>query len=117
MSALSGSCHCGAARITVPRRPETVTECNCSLCAKTGFRGIYFPADELAIEGDFDPYVRADLAQAYMTNWRCRTCGILTHWTLIDGAPDARTGVNARLFAGAFDDLPIELVDGASWDD
>ena len=23
-------------------QPESVTQCNCSLCAKTGFRGVYF---------------------------------------------------------------------------
>ena len=46
--------------ITVPRKPDQVTHCNCSLCTKTGFQGIYFASDELVIEGEFDRYVRAD---------------------------------------------------------
>ena len=51
--AIVAACHCGQARITLPRAPEQVTQCNCSLCTKTGFRGVYFASDELVIEGEF----------------------------------------------------------------
>ena len=40
--AITAACHCGRARITMPGTPEQVTQCNCSLCTKTGFRGVYF---------------------------------------------------------------------------
>ena len=55
--AIKATCHCGRASITLPRKPEQVTQCNCSLCTKTGFRGVYFGSDELVIEGEFDCYV------------------------------------------------------------
>ena len=48
---LVASCHCGQATIRLPRIPKSVTQCNCSLCTKTGFRGVYFAGDELVIEG------------------------------------------------------------------
>ncbi len=115
--AITGACHCGRASITIPRKPEQVTQCNCSLCSKTGFRGVYFGSDELEIAGEFDSYVRTDLKQAYLANHRCRTCGILTHWTLLSDPPHERVGVNARLFDGALDDLPVSQVDGRSWDE
>lgn len=112
------SCHCGKARITLPRRPESVTHCNCSLCTKTGFRGVYFPSDELAIEGEFDSYVREDLKQAYLANHRCKTCGIVTHWTPLSEPPHKRVGVNARLIDETFlEGVPIKHVDGRSWDE
>ena len=57
MSALVASCHCGRARITLPRTPDEVTHCNCSLCTKTGFQGIYYPSAELEIEGETDSLV------------------------------------------------------------
>ena len=115
---LVASCHCGRATIRLPRKPESVTECNCSLCAKTGFRGVYFPFDELVINGEFDSYVRDDLKQAWMANHRCKTCGILTHWTLLSEPPHERVGVNARLIdPAALKDVPIQQVDGASWDE
>jgi hypothetical protein len=115
--ALTGTCHCGRASITIPRKPEQVTQCNCSLCTKTGFRGVYFASPELVIEGEFDSYIRTDLKQAYLANHRCRTCGILTHWTLLSDPPHERVGINARLFDGALDDLPVQQVDGRSWDE
>jgi hypothetical protein len=114
--ALEGSCHCRRVRITIPRKPDEITHCNCSLCSKTGFQGIYFAPAEVTVEGPTDSYVRDDLEQAYLANHRCRHCGILTHWTLLGDPPHGRIGINARLFEpGTFDDLPVKEVDGASW--
>ena len=116
--ALVGTCHCGRVRITLPQAPEEITQCNCSLCSKTGFRGIYYSSDELVIEGEFDPYVREDLKQPYLATHRCRTCGILTHWTPLSEPPHERMGVNARLFdENLIDGLPVKQVDGRSWDE
>ena len=115
---LVASCHCRRATIRLPRKPESVTQCNCSLCTKTGFRGVYFASDELVIEGEFDSYVRSDLKQAYLANHRCANCGILTHWTPLTKPPHERVGVNARLIDPAeLKDVPILEVDGASWDE
>ena len=118
MTELVASCHCGRATITLPRKPESVTQCNCSLCTKTGFRGVYFPSEELVIEGAFDSYVREDLKQPYLANHRCKTCGILTHWTPLSDAPHERVGVNVRLIDDAvLEGVPVKQVDGANWDE
>ena len=115
---LVAACHCGRATIRLPRKPESVTQCNCSLCAKTGFRGVYFASDELVIEGEFDSYVRSDLKQAYLANYRCKTCGILTHWAPLGEPPYERMGVNARLIDEAqLEGVPVQEVDGRSWDE
>ncbi len=115
-SGLVGTCHCGRVRITVPRKPNEVTRCNCSLCSKTGFQGIYFSSEELRIEGETDPYVRSDSNPAHIAQQRCRHCGVLTHWTPLTDPPHERMGVNARLFEpGSFDDVPVKPVDGRSW--
>jgi len=112
------SCHCGRAKIRLPRKPDSITRCNCSLCTKTGFRGVYFASDELVIEGEFDSYVRSDLKQAYLANHRCKTCGILTHWTPLGEPPFERVGVNARLIDEALlEGVPVREVDGRSWDE
>ena len=116
MSALVGTCHCGGVRITVPHQHDQVTHCNCSLCSKTGFQGIYFPSNQLVIEGELDRYVRADSNPAYLACLRCRHCGVLTHWVPLTDPPHERMGVNARLFEpGTFDDVPVKQVDGRSW--
>jgi hypothetical protein len=113
---LAGSCHCGRVRITLPRKPAEVTHCNCSLCIKSGFQGVYFASGELRIEGETDSYVRADSNPAYIAQQRCRHCGIITHWAPLTHPPHERMGVNARLFEpGALDGVPIKHVDGRSW--
>ena len=118
MSALVGTCHCGRVRITIPRLPDEITQCNCSLCTKTGFRGIYFGSEELVIRGEVHSYVRDDLRQAYLATHRCAHCGTITHWTPLSEPPFERMGVNARLIDPALlEGVPVKEVDGASWDE
>lgn len=113
--AVVAACHCGKATITLPRRPELVLECNCSLCAVTGWRGVYCRPDEAIIAGDFDSYVRSDI-EPFITLWRCANCGIQTHWTPLANAPQDRMGVNARLLDPAvLDGVPVQTADGRSW--
>ena len=115
-AALGGSCHCGAVTVRLPRAPDYVSECNCSLCRKTGFRGIYFASDELEIAGSFDEYIRGDIGEPFLRNLRCATCGVATHWEPLTPPPHARMGVNARLFDPALlDGVEVRAVDGASW--
>jgi hypothetical protein len=114
--AVRGSCHCGAVRITASRRPDDITECNCSLCVKTGFRGVYFASSELRIDGDATGYVRSDIDEPMIRIFHCPTCGCLTHWEPLTPPPHARMGVNARLLErGALDGRDVRQVDGASW--
>jgi hypothetical protein len=113
---LVARCHCGDVAITLPRPPEEITHCNCSLCRKTGFLGSYYRPDEVMVSGEVDPYVRTDLDEACLTNWRCRRCGCVTHWTGLGAYADGRMGVNARLLDQAVvKGLPVKQVDGASW--
>lgn len=110
------ACHCGKARITLSRRPDYVNQCNCSLCAKSGFQGIYFASDELQISGVFDSYIREDLPEPMIRNLRCATCGMATHWEPLGEPPYARMGVNARLIDPALlEGIQVREVDGASW--
>ena len=115
---LVAACHCGRATIRLPRKPDYINQCNCSLCAKTGWRGIYYSPEEVAIEGEFDGYVRSDLRQTYLKVLRCAHCGIATHWELLTPPPHERMGVNARLVDPALlEGVEVREIDGASWDE
>ena len=113
--ALVASCHCGRVRITLPRKPDQILHCNCTLCTKTGFQGAYFSSEELKIDGEFDSYVRADSNPACLATHRCRHCGIVTHWTPLTDPPHERMGINARLLEpDVLKDVPVREVDGRS---
>jgi hypothetical protein len=113
----TGSCHCGAVRLTIPRTPDAVTRCNCSLCTKLGTRWIYFHPDEVRVGGGpLDAYVRSDLTEPALTTQRCRTCGTVVCWEAFD-ISYARKGINANLFDPAMiDALPVQPVNGREWE-
>ena len=109
-------CHCGRATIRLPRKPDYINHCNCSLCSATGFQGIYYASDELVIDGEFDSYVRGDLPEIYLENFRCAHCGVPTHWMPLSDPPHQRMGVNARLVDPALlAGIEIREIDGRSW--
>jgi hypothetical protein len=97
------SCHCGAVRIEVRRRPDFLHECNCTLCRKTGARWGYFRPDEIAVDGRTTGYSRADKAEPGVVVHFCQTCGSTTHFRLTPAAVkkhgDVQMGVNMRLAA------------------
>ena len=95
-ASLEGRCHCGAITIVLAAPPTQILQCNCSLCAKTGWMGVYGHPDAISIFGaeNCTGYVQGDRT---ITVWHCRTCGIPTHWTPLTAPPD-RMGVNIRLF-------------------
>lgn len=139
---LSASCHCGAVHISLPRQPDWINQCNCSLCASppavaekvaTGFSsatasteypvwwGYYAPA-EVDVTGSTSAYARADKPDPVVKIHFCGNCGCTTHFRTMEGfaertGVDDVMGVNMRLFAAA-DLAGVELryPDGAAWD-
>lgn len=95
MSAMDGSCHCGAVRFQV-EEPEWVMDCNCSKCRLYGALWAYYPQREIkfAAKPDTFTYIWGD---RYLEFHHCRTCGCATHMTVV-GTDDApKIAVNARL--------------------
>lgn len=96
---IEGSCHCGAVRFEVPKAPDWVLDCNCSLCRLYGALMAYYPqsAVQFATPSDTAIYMWGDRT---LELHYCRTCFCFTHYTLA-GVEDApRIGVNARLMRG-----------------
>lgn len=95
------SCHCGRVKIELPEAPETVTDCNCSICRRYGVLWAYYSPRQVRIASG------AEATDVYMCNdrllefHRCRNCGCVSHWAATDRTHD-RMGVNARL-------LPLEI--------
>jgi hypothetical protein len=100
----AGRCHCGAVTLAVPRPPEWVGACNCSLCTKLGNLMVYYPDDEVAVTGETAVYVWGD---RMIGLHHCPACGCFTHWRTL-GEDFGRMGVNARLLDG-FDPSAVEI--------
>lgn len=119
---LNGTCHCGAVRLTIPRKPDYVNDCNCTLCTKSaGLWGYYDPA-EVSISGETRTYTRADLPEPALATHFCGTCGCTTHWTMLEDFaathPEMppRMGINMRLFEPeTVGGVEVRLVDGRAW--
>jgi hypothetical protein len=93
---IEGSCHCGAVRFQVDEAPETVLDCNCSICRRRGALWAYYAQRDVifATHPDTLTYVWGDRALAAH---HCQTCLCLTHMTVIGTDDAGRIGVNARL--------------------
>jgi len=95
---IEASCHCGAVRIEIETAPQTVTDCNCSICRRLGALWAYYSPKQVRI------IPREGATSIYMWNERwiefhaCKTCHCTTHWAPTDKTVD-RMGVNARLMA------------------
>ena len=93
---IDASCHCGAVRLEIALTPETVTDCNCSICRRMGTLWAYYrPAQVKLIPGPdaTDIYMWDDRSIRFH---RCKVCGNVTHWSAVDDSRE-RMGVNARL--------------------
>jgi hypothetical protein len=96
---IEASCHCGAVRLEIATPPETVTDCNCSICRRLGVLWAYYAPHQVEIfaePGATGAYIRGD-GDGDLAFHHCRTCGCATHWSPLDGRDQGRMGVNARL--------------------
>ena len=115
---LTAACHCGAVRVRVPRAPETLTNCNCSVCRRYGALWAYYAPDEVLVEapgGASQAYAWGDRMLRFM---RCAHCGVVTHWEPVARDATTKMGVNMRLFEPAdLGDVRIRRLDGAeTWE-
>lgn len=115
MSDLEVRCHCGAVTLRLPRRPERVSNCNCSICRRYGALWAYYDEAEVEVRQSpgnaTDEYRRTGGTIAFV---RCRHCGCVTHWRPLGHRRTRRMGVNIRnADPEAIGPVTIRLVDGA----
>ena len=113
---LTATCHCGAVRVTVPRKPRTVTDCNCSICRRYGVLWAYYKASTVRVEAKPKPTRAYSWGRKALRFVRCATCGCVMCWQRITPHPENRTGVNARNFVPeVLRSIRVVPLDGASW--
>ena len=114
---LKATCHCGNVSVELPRKPESITSCNCSICGRIGGMWAYYDRSEVTItvENGTATYRWGDKQLDFV---RCQTCGCVMAWQGNENADGSRMGVNTRMIVPRDEiaDVPVKLFDGAdSW--
>ena len=111
---LTGACHCGAVRLVLPRRPRSLTSCNCSICRRYGTLWAYYRAGTVRIEHKPRATAEYQWGERRLRFVRCARCGCVTHWEPTRRSPASRMGVNARLLEPeVLGEVRIRHLDGA----
>lgn len=114
---LQGGCHCQAIRfeVNLPNNAY-LTQCNCSMCKKTGFVHLIVPKSKFTLlkgQAKLNCYqFNKNIAKHYF----CRQCGIKSFY-IPRSNPDGFS-VNARcLDDDIWQQWPIDDFDGEKWED
>jgi hypothetical protein len=110
-----GGCHCGAVRFAadLPEPPVPALDCNCSVCAMTGFLHIMVPHAEFELLTGRDALTSYRFGTGAAEHLFCKTCGVKSFYQP-RSHPDAWS-VNANCLDEPVE-LEIELFDGRNWD-
>ena len=112
----SGGCHCRRVRFEVlaPAQLE-VSECNCSMCARTGYLHLMVPKSRFKLLSG------ADVLTTYQFNTKtaqhlfCSVCGIKAFY--VPRSHPEGYSVNARcLDEGTVSGMTVKQVDGKNWE-
>ena len=118
---MTGSCLCGAVRVTIDVKPEFINDCNCSLCRKLGGAWGYFPSSSVKTTGNTTCFSRRDKEPPGVEVHSCATCASTTHWVLTKSFKEQnpsvdQMGVNMRLFdLDGLAGVEVRFPNGKDW--
>jgi len=77
MTDIAGGCHCGAVRFEaqVPPSPEQL-DCNCSICARTGFQHLIVPHDDFRLVNSDGHLTSYRFGSGQAEHLFCKSCGV-----------------------------------------
>jgi len=112
------SCHCGALNIEVDEKPESLTQCTCSICHRIGAQWAYYTRQQVRVAGldaAGSAYLWGDKCIEF---YHCKTCGCTTHYESIEKDKDSRIAVNTRMMRREdVSDIALRTFDGAdTWE-
>ena len=111
-----GGCHCGAVKFEVEAPGDLeVSECNCSICAKSGYLHLIVPQSKFNLISGEDNLTTYAFDTHEAKHLFCKTCGIKSFY-IPRSHPDG-VSVNVRcLDDSTINSLNIEQFDGKNWE-
>jgi hypothetical protein len=92
------SCHCGQIRLEITAEPGEVVECNCSICARSGFLHWYVEPEQVKLLTEKRRLATYIWRSATGGQHSCPTCGVAVIRTSAQYPP--YVSVNARCLEG-----------------
>jgi hypothetical protein len=115
---LTTSCHCGAVRLEVAKRPRKLTQCNCSICRRYGALWAYYRRKAVRVVSPRSAMAVYSWGGKRLQFYRCKKCGSVTHHERSRKRSDGSdwVGINIRNVDDpeAVATLPIKMLDGAA---
>lgn len=108
------SCHCGAVQIETDALPETLTQCNCSICRRHGALWAHGTRQSTRVVSGADQETAYLWGDRLIEFYHCNRCGCVTRYESVEKLPSSRVSINARMLAP--DDiagLRVRTFDGA----
>lgn len=112
----AGGCHCGRVRFEVfaPAQLE-VWDCNCSICAKSGYLHLIVPATSFSLLSGAEHLTSYRFNTGTAKHLFCAVCGVKSFY-VPRSHPDGYS-VNARcLDAGTVGAMRVSAFDGQNWE-
>jgi hypothetical protein len=112
----TGGCHCGRVRFEVLAPAELeVEDCNCSICAKSGYLHLVVSREHFALIRGADHLTSYEFNSGTAKHLFCGVCGIKSFY-VPRTRPDGYS-VNVRcLDAGTFSLMYVRPFDGQRWE-
>ena len=112
----TGGCHCGAVRFEV-LAPKTlqVSECNCSICSRTGYLHLIVPAERFRLVSGTDVLKTYTFNTETAKHLFCSVCGIKSFY--VPRSHPEGYSVNVRCIdPGTVDAVVVTPIDGRNWE-
>lgn len=112
----TGGCHCGRVRFEVVAPAQiSVSECNCSMCSRTGYLHLIVTADRFTLLSGRDVLSTYTFNTGTAKHHFCSVCGVKSFY-VPRSHPDGYS-VNARcLEAGTVTGTTVRQIDGRNWE-
>jgi hypothetical protein len=112
----TGGCHCGAVRFEVdaPAAVE-VEDCNCSICAKSGYLHLIAPMSKFKITQGAANLTTYTFGTGVAKHTFCKTCGVKSFYTPRSN-PDG-VDVNLRCLDTQPKSVTVVPFDGQQWEE
>lgn len=113
---ISGGCHCGAVEFEVETSPEIeAQECNCSICAKTGFLHLIVPASRFHLKKGKDKLTTYTFNTQTAKHLFCKICGVKSFYVPRSHPDGFSVNVNC-LDQSAIRSMSVVPFDGRNWE-